>query len=156
MQPQAANRVDDGLAVVRQMVDQVRGLAPDLRPSLLDDFGLAAAPAAGRQAHPAVDLDAPAPGPGLPAEVAAAYYRIPQETITNAARHAGRELAGRGDRHPCLDGELASILEAMPAAPPARCRGGPVRDARPASRIVRIPAAPILPTLVSCPRASGM
>ena len=70
----------------------VRDLALDLRPSVLDDFGLPAAlrwyvdrlaRAAGVEAHLAVE-DVPRLAP----ELETACFRVAQEALTNVARHA--------------------------------------------------------------------
>jgi signal transduction histidine kinase len=77
----------------------LRRLAYDLRPPSLDELGLAGAlrEQADRLAPLAVDVTVPA-GPGLPAAVEVAAYRIAVEAMANAARHAGgRRCAVRGE-----------------------------------------------------------
>src|SRR5260221_5835431 len=94
---------------------RVRDLALDLRPSVLDDLGLAAAlrwygDRFARRAHVEVRV-ALDPVPPLEAELETACFRVAQEALTNVARHAqaprvwldlkvlpeGVELAVRGD-----------------------------------------------------------
>jgi signal transduction histidine kinase len=96
-----AQRTTDGERHLEEMctttgetLEQVRLLSRELRPSLLDDLGLAAAlerhvTEFGRS-HPeiAVDLHCDLPG-RLPGTVETALYRIVQEAMTNAARHGG-------------------------------------------------------------------
>lgn len=84
------------LAGVRETIDEtirhVREIASDLRPGVLDDFGLASATAwqakrfeerTGTPCHVDVQGDAEPP-----AEVATAAFRVLQEALTNVARHA--------------------------------------------------------------------
>jgi two-component system sensor histidine kinase UhpB len=86
-----------GLSRVREVVDRtlggVRTIIADLRPSLLDDLGLAAAlrwqaqhrlEAAGVR----VDLQIQGEGRRLPPPVETALYRILQEAITNILKYA--------------------------------------------------------------------
>jgi two-component system, NarL family, sensor histidine kinase UhpB len=94
---QIAPSLHAGLRRVREVVDRtlvgVRTIIADLRPSLLDDLGLAAAlrwqvqnrlEAAGIRA----DLQIRNEGRRLPAAVETALYRILQEAITNVLKYA--------------------------------------------------------------------
>lgn len=89
----ADTKIDDISALLDETVTMVRRISADLRPGLLDDFGLAAA----AEAHLAefdkrtkigctfnVALDE---APLLP-DTATAVFRILQESLTNVARHA--------------------------------------------------------------------
>lgn len=88
-----ARLLADGVALVDQAVDQVRSLALDLRPAMLDDLGLAAAVRwllkrqSGRAGFKArltvVGLDK-----RLPPAVETCCFRLVQEALTNVARHA--------------------------------------------------------------------
>lgn len=80
--------------LVDETVRMARRIALDLRPSLLDDFGLAAAvewqlddfaKRSGIRQHVAVDVDESVVSPA----VATAAFRILSEALTNIARHAG-------------------------------------------------------------------
>ena len=79
-----------------QIVDtlqNVRRLAVELRPSALDDFGLAPAlerlaEAFGEQSGIAVDIQTNLDSRRLTPEVETALYRIVQEALTNVAKHA--------------------------------------------------------------------
>ncbi|MEM0963113.1 MAG: histidine kinase [Bacteroidota bacterium] len=84
------------LADVRQTIDEtlrhVRQIASDLRPGVLDDFGLASAVEwqakrfETRTGTPAaIDVHG---GVDPPGEVATAAFRVLQEALTNIARHA--------------------------------------------------------------------
>ncbi|MBM2616496.1 sensor histidine kinase [Actinoplanes sp. LDG1-06] len=89
---------------VRQATADIRRLVYELRPPMLDEFGLADAL---RNLRPVDGLSrtvsAPDPMPALPAAVEVALYRIAAEALHNAARHAGATrctvevAAGAGD-----------------------------------------------------------
>ena len=84
-------------ALREQIVDtlqNVRRLAVELRPSALDDFGLAPAlerlaESFGEQSGIAVDVQTGLDSGRLPEEIETALYRIVQEALTNVAKHAG-------------------------------------------------------------------
>jgi PAS domain S-box-containing protein len=89
-----ADAVAENLALVDQAIQQVRDLASDLRPSILDDLGLAAAVNwyADREARRAgldLRLDTESIDGKLPATVETACFRIVQEALTNVVRHSG-------------------------------------------------------------------
>ena len=81
--------------LVAQIMDDLSRMARGLRPTVLDDLGLLAAlQLAGDQAGLfgfEVTLDAKAIG-RLPREVETTFYRVVQETLTNAARHSRARL----------------------------------------------------------------
>jgi signal transduction histidine kinase len=87
----------ESVAALRELVvatlQDVRRLAVELRPKVLDDFGLV--PALERltegfaeQTGIAVDLEAGAIAERLSTEVETAIYRIVQEALTNVVKHA--------------------------------------------------------------------
>ena len=87
----------ESVARLRELVvatlRDVRRLAVELRPKVLDDFGLV--PALERltmefaeQTGIAVDLEAGAISDRLPPEVETAIYRIVQESLTNVVKHS--------------------------------------------------------------------
>jgi PAS domain S-box-containing protein len=91
--------LDEGIAMVAQLLQQVRTLALDLRPSVLDDLGLVAAlrSSLDRQAQrgglegtfriegrQAAQLESSR----LPHTVEIACFRATQEALTNVLRHA--------------------------------------------------------------------
>ncbi len=91
--PSGLPRVEESIEVVNRAIQQVRDLSLDLRPSLLDDLGLAAAVRwyVDRQAqradlaiHAAIDV---APGLLQP-ETETVCFRIIQEALTNVVRHS--------------------------------------------------------------------
>ncbi|MEX0850975.1 MAG: GAF domain-containing protein [Gaiellaceae bacterium] len=83
---------------VRELVvstlQDVRRLAVELRPTVLDDFGLVAAierlsDTFREQSGLQVDLEAQLGEERLPSEVETALYRVVQEALTNVVKHAG-------------------------------------------------------------------
>ena len=100
-------QVQDSIDTVDRALQQVRDLAFNLRPSLLDDLGLVAAlrwdidreaQRAGFRAAFVADLSATR----LPAELETTCFRIVQAALTNVVRHAqarqvGVELRQRGE-----------------------------------------------------------
>lgn len=85
-------RVEDSLAIVKQLLHQVRSRALDLHPAILDDFGLVAAlqwlcERQARRSGVAVELQAEPAPPPLPPEVGLAAFRIAQEALANALKH---------------------------------------------------------------------
>jgi signal transduction histidine kinase len=80
--------------LVRTTLEDVRRLAVELRPSVLDDFGLVAAlerltQSFGEQTEIAVRFEQLLPtADRLPSEVETALYRIVQESLTNVVKHA--------------------------------------------------------------------
>lgn len=89
----ATARVPDCIKVVDAAIAQIRGMALNLRPTMLDDLGLVDALewALERQAKAAgwrSSLEADDLHPELPADIQTACFRIGQEALTNAARHA--------------------------------------------------------------------
>ena len=80
--------------VLDEAMDLKRRVVEDLRPSLLDHFGLPTAlrayvDSACAKAGLRADLSLPDDGAPMPKETAIALFRIVQEGITNIIRHAG-------------------------------------------------------------------
>jgi PAS domain S-box-containing protein len=85
--------LDEGIGILNGVLQQVRDLSLDLRPSILDHVGLAAAVRwqVDRQARRAgfkAEVVADERAARLPPEMEIACYRIIQEALTNTARHA--------------------------------------------------------------------
>ena len=91
--PAAYSCVREAMGSMDRVIARVRDLSLDLRPSMLDDLGLMPALRwmAGRQAERAgfaVHVGADLPDTRLAPEIETACFRIAQEALTNAARHA--------------------------------------------------------------------
>jgi signal transduction histidine kinase len=89
----ARSRLDDSLSLVEQTAERIRDVMANLRPPVLDDYGLVAAlhwygeQFAGRT-DIAVSVEGEEPVPRLAARVENAMFRIAQEALTNVAKHA--------------------------------------------------------------------
>lgn len=91
--PGIRGRLLESRALADQVLEQIRELALELHPSILDDLGLAPAlrwyaNTYSRRTAVRVDLEAMEADARLPAEIATALYRIVQEALTNVAKHA--------------------------------------------------------------------
>jgi PAS domain S-box-containing protein len=90
---EAAARADDTRALIDETIHHVRHIAAELRPGVLDDFGLASAiewyaERLGARAGLPCQVYVHGDDGAVPPEVATAVFRIFQEALTNAARHA--------------------------------------------------------------------
>jgi PAS domain S-box-containing protein len=93
-QPELGPVFDDSLTLLESAIAEVRALSTRLRPTILDDLGLEAAlrshlqRSSGR-AELKLDADIRLPQRRLDPAVETACFRIVQEAMTNAMRHAG-------------------------------------------------------------------
>ncbi len=90
---EAVRRLADARGIIDETIRLVRRISADLRPGVLDDFGLVTALEwfAERTAErTGLDVLVTASGDasGVPDEMATAAFRIVQEALTNVARHA--------------------------------------------------------------------
>ncbi len=93
-----ASQLVESAELVDKALQQIRDLALELRPSLLDDFGLVPAVnwLVGRQAERAgfeADFQADPPHLRLPSALETTAYRIVQTALTNVARHGHAQQA---------------------------------------------------------------
>jgi two-component system, NarL family, sensor histidine kinase UhpB len=78
---------------IRRSIDDVRRIARRLRPEALDDLGLANAMISlcrrmGQQTGARIETDLATSLPGAAPEIELVIYRVAQESLTNAVRHA--------------------------------------------------------------------
>ena len=91
--PATAAAIDSVRELVVSTLQDVRRLAVELRPSVLDDFGLVAAverlaDTFRERSGLAVDLEAGLGGTRLPAAAETTLYRVIQEALANIVKHA--------------------------------------------------------------------
>ena len=89
-------RLKSASDLLDQTIDQVKTISTELRPGVLDKFGLAAAiewqcQEFERRTGISCDCDLPAAPLMLNPDHAIAFFRILQEALTNVARHAGAQ-----------------------------------------------------------------
>ncbi len=107
-EPSARVYIREGVGIVEQAIQDVRTLALDLRPSVLDDLGIVPAirwylNREARRSGCTVSLLAEIGPPRLDPDLETTCFRIVQEALTNIARHARArhirlELGVEGDR----------------------------------------------------------
>jgi len=99
-------RLADSTELVDRMVQRIRDISLDLRPPLLEEMGLAAAlrgylEAQAERTGLCIEMNAANAVPHLSPEVAITAFRVTQEAVTNAIRHAAaRSVRVDLDRSP--------------------------------------------------------
>jgi signal transduction histidine kinase len=96
--PEVTSQIDNLKTLAEHTVQSVRNIALLLRPSMLDDLGLAAAlewqgREISRRSEIEVAVDSDGVPENLPDEYAIAIYRLVQEALNNAVRHSGAKNA---------------------------------------------------------------
>jgi PAS domain S-box-containing protein len=93
-------RLAEAVQLVDQTIEQIRNVMAELRPAILDDFGLVAALrwyarhfARHTDLVVLLEIEEPRSAPRLPAEIETALFRVAQEALTNVIKHAGATLA---------------------------------------------------------------
>ena len=104
--PDLRDEIDGTTAAAKDTLEDVRGLARRLRPEVLDQLGLVPAMRnlCDRMASSTgliIRRSLPSTVPGLSDDAELVIYRVAQESLTNAARHAG---ANEADVHLDVDG----------------------------------------------------
>ncbi len=87
------SRLDDSQSLVEQTAERIRDVMANLRPPVLDDYGLVAAlhwyaEQFARRTDISVAVEGEDAVPRLAAHVENALFRIAQEALTNVAKHA--------------------------------------------------------------------
>ena len=85
--------LEDSLLLVEQTAERIRDVMADLRPPVLDDYGLVAAlrwyaEKISRRIDIPIIVQGEEPDPRLDARLENALFRIAQEALTNVAKHA--------------------------------------------------------------------
>jgi signal transduction histidine kinase len=111
--PAAHHHLDESLRAVDRAIEQVRTLALNLRPTMLDVMGLESAARwyIDRQLGPsglAVELVSTLSGARVARELETACFRVMQEALTNVIRHA-RATTVRIELR-CADGALHLVI----------------------------------------------
>jgi PAS domain S-box-containing protein len=91
--PAARRRLEDSLRLVDGTLQSIENVMADLRPALLDEYGLAAALAwygeeYSQRTGIRVGVQAGEAGKSVRPEAAVALFRVAQEALNNAAKHA--------------------------------------------------------------------
>lgn len=108
--PEAKKLISKSLQILENALNEIRRISKDLRPSVLDDMGLAAAVMSlgkdfQEQTGIEVTVTAERCHNRLSNEAKTAVYRVVQEALTNVARHSGagtvtiKILSGPSDLH---------------------------------------------------------
>jgi two-component system sensor histidine kinase UhpB len=87
------SRLDDSLSLVEQTTQRIRDVMADLRPPVLDDYGLVAALKwCGRRFSQRTNISMSVEGeelsPRLSPRLENVFFRIAQEALTNVSKHA--------------------------------------------------------------------
>ncbi|HEV8261622.1 MAG TPA: PAS domain-containing protein [Burkholderiales bacterium] len=90
---EAGSRLADSAALVKSTVRAIENVVSDLRPPMLEDFGLMAALQCYAKEFSlrtglAVSVGGKEPSARIPADIEIALYRIVQEALNNVAKHA--------------------------------------------------------------------
>jgi two-component system sensor histidine kinase UhpB len=85
--------LEDSLSLVEQTAERIRDVMADLRPPVLDDYGLVAAlrwygEKIARRIEISIEVEGEEPSPRLDSHIENALFRIVQEALTNVTKHA--------------------------------------------------------------------
>jgi signal transduction histidine kinase len=119
----------DSITAVDAALREVRTAAFDLRPALLDDLGLAAALGAlcralAARAGVAIACRVDIGGQRLPTEIETTCFRVVQEALTNAVRHAkARRVSVALELHPATGLLVLEVSDDGVGFDPTGCEG---------------------------------
>ena len=87
------SRLDDSLSLVEQTTQRIRDVMADLRPPVLDDYGLVAAlkwygQRFSQRTNIVMRVEGEEPSPRLAPRLENVFFRIAQEALTNVTKHA--------------------------------------------------------------------
>lgn len=96
--PYLHERIDEAIGEIEDISDIIRNVMAELRPAVLDDYGLAAAlrgygEAFSHRTGIDVDIIDTQSSARLPSDIETALYRIVQEALTNISKHAHANTA---------------------------------------------------------------
>lgn len=128
-QPELAERVTALVGLADHTIAAARRLTTELRPGVLDEFGLPAAlewlgEQFSRRSGIPVAFAGELELPDAPAPIATTAFRIVQEALTNVARHAEAKRVEVSLRHRSGDLELTIRDDGQGFSPGARRRSG--------------------------------
>jgi two-component system sensor histidine kinase UhpB len=138
--PEQRGRIASAQDVVRQSLEDVRRLARELRPELLDKVGLVSAldhlaDSVEENAHIRVNRRLDRDLPPLEPQVELVLYRVAQESLTNVVRHAeAREATLSLSQDD--DGVVLQVLDDGQGFDATRAEGGGLRGIRERALIV--------------------
>ena len=109
MTAQTGTRLDDSVKLVEETIESIRDVMAELRPAVLDDYGLVAAlrwyaEQFSKRTGVTTTVIEQGQGPSLPVAVEEALFRIVQEALANVHRHAAATrvrvtVGGADDRY---------------------------------------------------------
>jgi two-component system sensor histidine kinase UhpB len=138
--PGRRRELEDAQEAIRGSLEEVRRIAQELRPELLEHLGLVSALTALARtfaARTGIKVDCRfAPNlPKLDREVELAVYRIVQESLTNVARHAGATRA-RLSMEPQQGGVVVCVVDDGRGVHGPLQEGGGIRGMRERAMVV--------------------
>jgi two-component system, NarL family, sensor histidine kinase UhpB len=138
--PERRQELADAQEAIRGSLEEVRRIAQELRPELLEHLGLVSALTALARAFSArtgieVECRFAADLPKLDRDVELAVYRIVQESLTNVARHAGAARVWLS-MEPQQGGVVARVVDDGRAGHGSLREGGGLRGMRERAMVV--------------------
>jgi len=139
LEARGVEHLEQALSLLHQVEDEIRRIAHELRPALLDDLGLLPAlrfigEGVGQRAGLEVTVAVPE-GERLPPPIEIALYRVSQEALANVARHAHAsrvqlEVRQEGDEVICRIRDNGRGFDPDQELAPGRRRGSGIAGIR--------------------------